>query len=485
MSVVRNEVRHGLYLDSVALMRIAHALEARAGVTRAALMIGTPSNKELLATAGLLAAEGRKAAPNDLVIAVAAHNVAAAEVALAAAAELLDAPRGAGDAAALRRPRTLAAALEALPGANLVLVSAPGAFAAAEARAALRRGLDVMIFSDNVPLADEVALKREAEALGRLVMGPDCGTALIAGAPLGFCNAVPRGEIGIVGASGTGIQEVMCLLARLGHGVSHALGTGGRDLGAAVGGLGMLAALDRLDQDPGTRRIVLVSKPPAPEVAQRLFERIGRSQKPFTVCLLGLEATTLPGNAVFAPTLREAAEHAARARLEAGPPAPRARGLIRGLFAGGTLCAEAQLVLRRGGLAITSNAPAPGIEKRGAREGHLLLDLGADEFTLGRPHPMIEPAVRTPHLAEALADARVGVVLLDLVLGWGGHPDPAGAVVEAVRRAPRRPLVIASVCGTDDDPQNRAAQVAKLEAAGILVAPSNAQAAELALSALA
>jgi FdrA protein len=484
VNVVRNEVRHGVYLDSVALMRIAHALEARAGIERAALMIGTPSNKELLATAGLLAEEGLKAAPNDLVIAVAAHNIAAAEVALAAAGELLDARRGSAEAPA-RRPRSLAAALEALPGANLALVSVPGPFAAEEARAALRRGLDVMIFSDNVPLDEEVALKREAEALGRLVMGPDCGTALIAGAPLGFSNAVPRGEIGIVGASGTGIQEVMCLIAGLGNGVSHALGTGGRDLGAAVGGLGMLAALDGLERDAGTRHIVLVSKPPAPEVAQRLFERIGRSHKHFTVCFLGLEATTLPGNAVFAPTLREAAEHAAGARLEAAAPAPRARGLIRGLFAGGTLCAEAQLVLRRGGLAVASNAPAPGIGKRGAGEGHLLLDLGADEFTKGRPHPMIEPAVRTSHLEAALADGNVGLVLLDLVLGWGGHPDPAAAVVEAVGRAPRRPLVIASVCGTDEDPQNRAAQVAKLEAAGIIVAPSNAQAAALALSALA
>jgi FdrA protein len=483
VNVVRNEVRHGVYLDSVALMRIAHALEQRAGVERAALMIGTAANKDLLEEAGLLDAEGRRAEAGDLVIAVAAHNVAAAEVALEAAAVLVEERRGASGTIA-RRPRSLAVALGLLPDANLALVSVPGAFAAAEARAALRRGLDVMIFSDNVALEDEVALKREAQAKGRLVMGPDCGTALVAGAPLGFCNVVPRGEIGIIGASGTGIQEVMGLLARLGRGVSHALGTGGRDLGEAVGGLGMMAALDLLEHDAGTRHVVLVSKPPAPGPAQRLFERIGRSHKHFTVCFLGLEAATLPGNASFAPTLRAAAEHAAGARLPAAAPVMRSQGVVRGLFAGGTLCQEAQLVLRRGGLEVASNAPAPWVERRGAGEGNLLLDLGAEELTQGRPHPMIEPAIRTAALEAALADPAVGVVLLDLVLGWGSHADPAGAVVEALRHAKRRPLVIASVCGTDEDPQDRAAQAAALAAAGVVVAPSNAQAAELALSAV-
>jgi FdrA protein len=482
MNVVRNEVRHGVYLDSVALMRIAHALEQRAGVERAALMIGTPANKDLLEESGLLDEEGRRADAGDLVIAVAAHNVAAAEVALAAAGALIEERRGAATIA--RRPRSLAVALDLLADANLALVSVPGAFAAAEARAALRRGLDVMIFSDNVPVEEEVALKREAQAKGRLVMGPDCGTALVAGAPLGFCNAVPRGEIGIIGASGTGMQEVMSLLARLGRGVSHALGTGGRDLGETVGGLGMMAALDLVERDAGTRHVVLVSKPPAPAVAQRLFERIGRSHKHFTVCFLGLEAATLPGNAVFAPTLRAAAEHAAGTRLEAAPPVMRAQGFVRGLFAGGTLCQEAQLVLRRGGLDVASNAPAPWVEKRATGAGHLLLDLGADELTQGRPHPMIEPAVRAPALDAALADPDVGVVLLDVVLGWGSHPDPASSIVAALRHAQRRPLVIASVCGTDEDPQDRSAQAAALAAAGVVVAPSNAQAAELAASAV-
>ena len=480
MSVVRNAVRRGFYLDSVALMRIGAALEERPGVARAALMIGTPSNLALLQEAGLLA--DAEAGPNDLVIAVAATVPDAADAALVAAAELLDRRRSDAKDSGGTKPRSLAGAIDTLAGANLALISVPGVFAAGEARAALRRGLNVMIFSDNVPIADEVALKREARERGLLVMGPDCGTAMIAGAPLGFCNVVPSGGIGIVGASGTGTQEVMCLVARLGEGVSHAIGTGGRDLKEEVGGATMLAAIDALDRDTATGRIVLVSKPPAEGVARRLLDRVAASRKEFTICFLGAAKLDLPRNACFAPTLRDAAELAAGHKLGPTPPAPRASARRRrGLFAGGTLCAEAQLVLRRAGMAVASNAPVPGVPISG---DNLLLDLGADEYTLGRPHPMIEPAVRTPLLVEALNDPEVGLVLLDVVLGWGGHADPAGAVAEAIVGAGRRKLVIASVCGTDADPQNRAAQVAALQGAGVIVAPSNAQAAELAAASL-
>src|SRR5580704_9603583 len=98
-----------------------------------------------------------------------------------------------------------------------------------------------MIFSDNVPIAEEASLKHEARERGLMVMGPDCGTAIIGGVPLAFANAVPRGDIGIIGASGTGIQEVSTLIARAGRGVRHAIGTGGRDMHAEVGGLTTLA----------------------------------------------------------------------------------------------------------------------------------------------------------------------------------------------------------------------------------------------------
>src|ERR687888_354657 len=270
-----NRVERGRYLDSVALMRIARRLAELPGVEAAALMIGTPSNKALLADARLLAAEGQSAEPNDLLIAVRAPDPSAA---LALAARLLNEP-AVPEREPLRRARTLDSALALEPQANLALISVPGDFAAAEARHALERGRHAMVFSDNVTIDDEVALKRLAAERGRLVMGPDCGTALIGGAPLAFANVVPRGDIGIVSASGTGLQEVSCLIARLGGGVSHGIGVGGRDLDERVGALGMLSAIDLLDADAATKTLVLISKPPAPRIAQKVLERVRRSQK--------------------------------------------------------------------------------------------------------------------------------------------------------------------------------------------------------------
>ena len=304
---VLNEVRRGCYLDSVALMRFSKTIAATAGVEAAALMMGTPSNRQILADAGLLAAAGETAGGGDLIIGIRAVSADAATAALADAVELIDRPARGGGAGEAWRPRSIRAALETMPDATLALISVPGDFAVAEARKALGRGLDVMVFSDNVPLADEVALKREARALGRLVMGPDCGTAIVDGVPLAFANVVPRGDIAIIGASGTGTQEVSCLIARGGGGVSRAIGVGGRDLDDAVGGISTLTALDIVDADPATRHVVIVAKPPSPAVADAVVARIGASAKSFTVCFVGADGWVLPANARFASTLKAAA----------------------------------------------------------------------------------------------------------------------------------------------------------------------------------
>jgi FdrA protein len=500
-AVVVNEVRKGFYLDSVALMRLSRSIAGSSGIEDAALMMGTPANKQILEEADLLAEAGRAAKGNDLIVAVRAEADADATAALEDALRLLEAPRAGTGNEQRWRPRTLGGALSALPEANLALVSVPGPFAATEARKALGRGLHVMIFSDNVELADERALKEEARARGLLVMGPDCGTAILGGVPLAFSNRVPRGDIGIIGASGTGMQEVSSLIARSGGGISQAIGVGGRDLSKEIGAISTLMALEALDRDPATRRIVLISKPPAPEVARRIAARVAESTKPFTLCFIGARPFDPPDNARLAPTLKAAAEDAlGGAEIGAGfdtsaAATARRQGAIVGLFSGGTLCAEAQIVLAAASRRVASNAPVPGAEAIEAvrpdmaspdmanRDMHRLLDLGADQYTRGRPHPMIDPAVRDEALKEALGDAKVAVVLLDLVLGFGAHGDPAGhlARVLAERPAGGAPLV-ASVTGTEDDPQVRSVQVAKLERAGVLVAPSNAQAAALALA---
>jgi FdrA protein len=445
---VLNRVERGRYLDSVALMRLSRRLASLPGVEEAALMIGSPSNKALLREARLLAPQGEAAGANDLVIAVRAADEGAAQAALAAAADLL-AEKPQAPAAGLPRVHSLAEAR-----ANLALISVPGDFAAAEARKALDAGLHAMVFSSGVPLEEELALKRLAAERGLLLMGPDCGTALIGGTPLAFGNVVARGDIGIVSASGTGLQEVSCLIDRLGGGVSHGIGVGGRDLDQRIGALGTLAAIDALERDPGTRTIVLVSKPPAPAVAEKVLARLGRLKKRSVVCFLGLER---PG---LAATLSQAAEMAAQRELKGEVLRPAAApGRVEGLYCGGTLCAEAEIVFRRRGLA-----------------GHRFFDLGDDRHTRGRPHPMIDPEIRNDHVARALADPEVSVILLDVVLGYGAHPDPAGILLKGAK------TMVASVTGTDKDPQVRARQVAKLREAGVIVAPSNAHAAELAAS---
>jgi FdrA protein len=493
--VVVNAVRRDFYLDSVALMRVSALVSAGAGVEEASLMIGSPANKGILEHAGLLVEEGRKASPADLVIAVRAVDSPSAAGAVEAAREALESmPTGAAGGTDAWRPRTIEGGLRALPGATLALVSVPGEHAAAEAHRALGLGLDVMIFSDNVPLDAEVGLKRRAHALGRLVMGPDCGTAILSGVPLAFANAVPRGDVGVVSASGTGLQELSVLLAREGAGLSHGIGVGGRDLGEAVGGLCTLDAIDLLAADPATASIVLVSKPPASEVAARVLGRLAATGKPAVACFIGAPTSGERAHGVaLARTVHEAAERvlgrAIGADFDPGAVArqvaSRRAGVVRGLFSGGTLCAEAQAVLAEAGLAVSSNAPIPGASALGAAgevpEGHVLLDLGADEYTRGRPHPMLDPAVRAPPLREALADPRVGVVLLDVVLGYGAHEDPAGAVATVIaEHGADRPPVVASVCGVDGDPQDLAGQRRALEDVGVAVAPSNARAAALA-----
>jgi FdrA protein len=486
-AVILNEVRKGFYLDSVALMRMSRGIAAMEGVEEAAMMMGSPSNRQILADAGLLADEGPAAGGGDLIIGIRAASSAAAEAALAEARTLLDQPLARTDGEAWR-PRTLRAAVSALPGANLALISVPGDYAAAEARKAIRRGLHAMIFSDNVPLEEEVALKQEARDLGCLVMGPDCGTAIINGTPLAFANVVPQGGIGIVGASGTGTQEVSCLIAQYGGGVSHAIGVGGRDLKAEVGGISTLMALEALDADPQTTQIVIVSKPPPQEVAAKVLRRIAASSKPAVVCFIGAGAMEMPANATQVFTLKAAARTAMALPDEiVEPPAaatPERNGIL-GLFSGGTLCAEAQVQLRAAGQAVRSNAPIPGVPGLAeANAGHAMIDLGDDEYTRGRPHPMIDPSVRDDALVEALGQRDLAAVLVDVVIGYGAHDDPAGHLAGILRAHAHHggPSVIASVTGTEADPQRRSAQIATLEAAGVIVAPTNADAAAWAVA---
>jgi FdrA protein len=467
------------------LMQVAAELRALSGVREAAALMGTPANHDVLEAAGLATAETRTAAAGDLLLAVDADTDAAAEAALAAGVRRLDERREARERTGRAPVRTLDGAVRQMPEANLALISVPGAYAKLEAMAALRRGLHVFLFSDNVPVADEVELKRVAVQQRLLCMGPDCGTAYVSGVGLGFANVVPRGRIGCVAASGTGLQAVASGLAALGEGISHGLGVGGRDLSAEVGGAMTELALEALAADPETEAVVVVSKPPAPSVLPTLEKTLASVRKPVVVCCLG--ATPGPGApGTWVTTLDDAAAAAVAAvRGQRWTPRPfgdpvavrarlttlQARGGVLGLYSGGTLAHEAHLVLE----------PLLGAIP------HRLVDLGDDEYTRGRPHPMIDPSLREAMVREAGGDRGVGVLLLDLVLGRAAHPDPAGRLAPAVRdahasarRDGRALLVVASIVGTEHDPQGLTSQRAALASAGVVVLPSNAEAARFA-----
>ena len=509
MQTLRFKVLPNLYKDSVSLMQLGASLRQREGIEQAVCLMATPANLEQLQQAELRV--DAVASPSDLLVVVRGEATACDDAIAAAESSLLSLARGADDGAgaAFVLPLTsLALGVEQLPAANLALISVPGDYAAAEAMKALALGLHVMLFSDNVSVADERALKLRARALDLLVMGPDCGTAIVGGVPLGFANVVRRGGIGLVAASGTGLQEVTCRIHNLGAGISQALGTGGRDLKEAVGGITMLQGVAALAADPQTRVIVLISKPPAAAIAQQIHAAAAASGKPVVVHFLGAAPQPLPAGLVAASSLRHAADLALA--LERGAALPGAvtaapadalaaaesiaatmaasQRCVRALFTGGTFCYEAQLVLLAQGLGCSSNAPAQGASPfEGRLEGHVLLDLGEDEYTRGRPHPMIDPSLRDAAVLRQAADTSVAVILFDLVLGFGAHQNPAAGLAAALAEAQRLAradgrslLFIGHVCGTDGDPQDKAAQVRQLQDAGAIIVGSNVEAALLA-----
>ena len=491
-----------LYRDSVALMQLSAALLDVEGVVQASLVMATEANIDLLAEVGLVDAETAPR-PNDILFAIEAEDDAAHAAALAAAEGMLaeDKPAPGGGGVPEFPPRSFEMALEAMPAANLALISCPGEYAAAEGMKALRLGLDVMIFSDNVRVEDEVRLKSLADATDHIVMGPDCGTSIIGGVPLGFANVVARGDIGIVAASGTGLQQVSCLIDQAGAGVSHALGTGGRDLAAAVGGVSMLRGLRMLAEDASTKVIVLISKPPADAVAEAVLEAAAGAGKPAVVNFLGMPAPeNHAANLVFAANLEDAASAAvalsqgsahspaAASAVPAVSLAPQQK-FIRGLYSGGTFCYEAQQIFADSLGPVYSTTPLLpdlALTDHWQSQEHTIIDLGDDVFTRGRPHPMIDHRLRNERFLQEAADTEVALILLDVVLGYGAHMDPAGEMIPALREAQsiadaagRALIFVGFICGTAADPQDMAAQQAALVSEGVILASSNAAAVRL------
>ncbi len=468
-----SEVRRGAYYDSVVLMQLQRALVGLPGVIDAGVVMATPVNLELLAASRLRPEV--QVGPDDLLLVVQAQSETAGREALSQVDALLSRRRAAATSAFL--PKSLESAARSLPEAKWALVSVPGRFAAGVAMEALRLGKGVFLYSDNVPLEDEIALKRAALAQALLVMGPDCGTAIVGGVGFGFANRVRRGSIGLVGASGTGLQAVTSAIHTLGGGVSQALGTGSHDLSADVGAISARQALDVLRRDPETSVIVLISKPPDPSVAGPLLAAAQGCGKPVVVDLIGLASgTPRLGNLHYAASLEETARLAvelARSPSTHQNAASRDRGYLRALFSGGTLASESVLVLQDVLHPIASNVPLRPDQRLADplhSRGHTVLDLGADEFTVGRLHPMIDNDLRLRRLRQEAEDPETGLILLDVVLGQGAHSDPSSELAPAIAHvvASGRPVIVV-VIGTDEDPQGMASQVERFQAAGARV----------------
>jgi FdrA protein len=474
MTVTKWNVRAGAYYDSVVLMQLQRGLVGLPGVIDAGVVMATPANRELLLANNLLP-EDAKANPDDMLIVVKADEEKFALDAIDQVDELLT-RRKSSTVSEDFRPRSMSGAAKQLPEANWVLVSVPGRYAAGVAREALDLGKHVFLYSDNVSLEDEIALKKTARDKGLLVMGPDCGTAIINGIGLGFANQVRRGSIGVVGASGTGTQAVTAHIHELGGGISHAIGTGGRDLKSEVGAITAQQSLDLLTRDPDTKVIVLVSKPPSPDVAMQLISAAQKTGKPVVVYFIGYPPPARKiGNLHFAISLQETAEIAVKDLKTEDPMSQVSSHYVRGLFSGGTLAYETMIGLQASLSPIYSNAPITenqNLKDPLKSEAHTIIDLGDEFFMVGRLHPMIDNDLRIRRMKQEAEDPEVGMILFDVVLGEGSHMDPAGELVPVIKEiAEQRKEIdfVAMVIGTDDDPQEVQSQINQLKDAGVTV----------------
>jgi FdrA protein len=497
-------VKKGEYFDSVSLMIAAHKINQMEGVIDSAIMMGTPENKHILENSGFLIDAFKESLDSDLLIAVKAETAMIGESLLAQVDQELKNIRKTENTGETFAPRSLEGALKALPEANLSLISVAGKYAADEAMKALEKDLHVMIFSDNVSLEKEIALKKYALEKGLLVMGPDCGTAIINGVPLAFANVVKQGNIGIVAASGTGLQEVTTLISNNGGGISQAIGTGGRDVKKEVGGMMFMAALEALAQDDKTEAILLVSKPPDEEVLQKIGAKVKEIDKQVVAVFLGADAETLSSFGIIpAGDLASGAEkilacvgiqkdrvdlNLETLAMEIAAQLKPEQKYLRALFTGGTFCGETQVILKD--LPdLYSNAPTAGSQRLDSAWRsfkHTVVDLGEDVFTVGRPHPMIDFSIRNERILTEAKNGETAVILLDLVLGYGANMSPMSELIPVLHEAKQlaqakgRILpIICSVTGTDEDPQNMSGVIEALEGEGCIVCGSNAEASRL------
>lgn len=496
-------IRKNQYYDSVFLMSVNARILKVEGVQQTAVLMGSPANKQLLLDIGIQDPDIEAARPNDLIVAVIADSMGIANQVLGDLDVWLNAIQ---EEAPVSQLHTLEDGLAAKRNANLVVISIPGEYAAREARKALEAELNVFIFSGNVSIEDELELKQLAKQRELLVMGPDCGTSLIGGVGIGFANAIRRGGIGAIGAAGTGLQEFTAQVHNLGFGISHAIGTGSHDISDHIGGLTTLAALDSLEEDTKTQVIAIISKPPGVATLEHLLKKIDSCRKPVIGCFLGVDPDVVSGRENLKPahTIDEAVRLAIKMSGNSIPPyvglspddlktlsdekagwSPEQK-YLRGILAGGTFCYQSQQILREAGITVYSNNPLEPKNKLMHPDKsiqHTLVDMGDEFYMVGKPHPMLDGTMRRQRIIAESHDPQMAVLYLDFILGYNASMDPVGELLDAIDEAKRvyknrggLLTVVASICGTEADPQDMTFQVRMLRDAGVLVYNSNAQA---------
>lgn len=500
--MLKTIVKKGSYHDSVVLMLLTNQISSIEGVKKVSIMMATPANKDIYRQSGLSTSELEEASANDMVVVADVDDDGLLDVIMEEVeAFFKKQSTSESDKKGAEAVRSWDKALGKLADANLAVISIPGAYAALEADRALDEGMNVFMFSDNVTLEDEIKLKKKAHEKGLAVMGPDCGTGIIQGVPIAFTNHVAPGPIGIIGASGTGIQELTTIIDRLGEGVKNAIGTGGRDLSTEVGGITMMDMIEAMEKDDTVKVLIIISKPPAKAVRDRISDRLSNFKKPVVTLFLGEKPEYHEENFYHAYTLDEAARLAvglvrgqdiAEGSVEVDSSsffAAEEKKTIKAYYSGGTLAGEAAMLIKD-----ALNLKVPPQKAEGfmlKTDGHIVVDLGDDVYTQGKPHPMIDPAKRIECMQEAIDDESTGVILLDIMLGYGSHEDMAGALLPAIirlrdkaREEGRKLFFVATVCGTRRDFQGYDKAVETLKEAGVIVCENNKLAVHTAIRAI-
>lgn len=494
------------YFDSVTLMSLAAKIKKEMQAKEVVVLMATDMNKELIRKVGLGNEKTDACNQNDCMIGVECENDAEEVV------DTIIQRLNEGNKSKQSKKEMAYHTQEELYkefDANMVVISVPGAYAAHEARIALRNNKHVMMFSDNVSIEDERSLKEEAVKKGLLLMGPDCGTTIVNGVGLCFANHVRKGDIGIVGASGTGLQEVTVIIDKLGGGISQAIGVGGRDLHKEINGLMTLQVLKALNDDENTKVIMVVSKPPEASVEEKVIQTALTLKKPVVLCFIDGNHSGTQENVYFCSELAQAAKIAVELDktangisldLEEGietvlnehkSKLSSTQKYLRALYCGGTLCAETLSVAHQKLHEIKSNLSKSAEEKLNnpdISEKNTIIDMGDDYFTNGKPHPMIEPSIRLDRILQEAKDEETAVILLDFELGYGSHEDPIGISIDAIVEASqiaekqgRHLVFIAYICGTDKDKQNMKESINLLRRHDVIVTNTNEQAAKLAV----